>query len=173
MRNVFIFALATIAAFAPAIAQEKRGLFFHLEAIEYNETETPNEVKLNIPMSLIRAFQPNVDQALADVDFGEYHQQFRLAWQEIKGTGPFTVVELIHEDTTLRVSTTKTHIVINATGPDYGNAVARIPLSIGDALFNMGQSISFDQLLSEIEALAGQELITVESDKVDLRIWVD
>lgn len=173
MRNFFIIALTSFAFFAPALAQEKRGYFFHLEAIEYTENETPNEIKLNIPMSLLRAFQPNVDNALADVDFGEYHNQFRLAWQEVRDADPFTVVEILAEDKTLRVSTTETHVVINVTDPDYGQAVGRIPLSIGDALFNMGDNVSFHQLLDEIEALAGQDLVQVESDKMDLRIWID
>lgn len=173
MRNFIVIALATTAFLAPGLAQEKRPLFFHLEAVEYTENETPNEIKLNIPMSLIRAFQPNVDDALADVDFGGYYEQFRLAWQEVKETGPFTVVEIVDEDQRLRVSTTETHVVINATGPDYGTAVAKVPLAIGDTLFNMGTTLSFDQVINEIEALAGQDLLTVESDKLDMRIWID
>lgn len=173
MTRFFTLLFASAVLLAPLQAQDKNQLFFRLEAIEYTEDEVPNEVKLNIPLSLVKAIQPQVDEALLEANFGFYYLQFQQAWQEIKNAGPFTVVEIFHEGETIRVSTTETHIVVNARNAEFGNAVVRIPLSIGDALFNMNGTISFAQLMAEVELLAGQDLITVESDKFDLRIWIN
>lgn len=173
MRKLVLSGLAVFIFATPLVAQEKRAPFFRLEAIEYTQDEVPNELRLNLPLSLLKAVQPTIDEALVDADFGFYHTQFRMAWEEIKNTGPFTVVELHHEGETIRVSTTKTHVVINANNKDFGNAVIRIPLSIGDALFNMEETVTFAQVLTELELHSGQDLVTIESDKVDLRIWVD
>jgi len=161
-------------AFLPSVkAQGDSPRFFRIEAIEYNETDVPNEVKMNIPISLVRSLQPQLDEALADADFGYYHEQFRQAWQEIKDAGPFNVVEIFHEGESIRVSTTETHIIIKAKSKEVGNAIARIPLALGDAFFSMSGQIDFNQIMSQVSLLAGQDLVTVESDKFDLRIWVN
>lgn len=171
------FAFATFFAlftFLPSVlAQGDSPTFFRIEAIEYNDTEVPNEVKMNIPITLVRTLQPQLDEALADADFGHYHEQFRQAWQEIKDAGPFNVVEIFHEGESIRVSTTETHVIIKAKSKEIGNAIARIPLALGDAFFNMSGKIDFNQILSQVSLLSGQDLVTVESDKFDLRIWVD
>ena len=171
------YALATIFAlftFLPSVvAQGDAPRFFRVEAIEYNDSEVPNEVKMNIPLALVRSLRPQLDEVFADADFGFFHEQFRQAWQEIKDAGPFNVVEIFHEGQSIRISTTETHIIIKAKSKEIGDAVARIPLALGDAFFNMTGQIDLDQILSQVTLLSGQDLVSVESDKFDLRIWVN
>ncbi|MDJ0838083.1 MAG: hypothetical protein QNK37_16325 [Acidobacteriota bacterium] len=170
MKKVFVAAL-TALFFLPTLTAAEAAKFLRFEMVE-TSNETPTEVKLRIPLSLLAAFTEKIDEAVAEVELNDQDIDFKAVWDEVRAAGPNEYLEINSEDTYLKVTTTETHVKVDATG-DNGEAVtASFPLALGDLLFSYGDLSSGD-LLNELAQMTGQDLLTLEGDTVSARAWVE
>ena len=168
-----IASVATLL-FLSAFTMAGEGKMIRVEVLEQSG-ETPNEIKLNLPLSMLASLAPQVQQAIEQgLDEGELNGQqidFRSIWREVRATGPNNYVEVNGEDGNITVSTTDTHLEINVT-EDGKNLQARVPLELGDAIFDAESFGNFEDLYELLANFEG-DLLTVVGDEVNVRVWVD
>ena len=162
-------ALMTLLFAIPFVAAGD-GQFIKFELTETSKSETPTEVKLSLPFSMLEALRPQFEKALSEIEFDGHEIDLKAIWQEVKNTGPNDYVEVRDEQGTVLVSTTATHIVIKIDHDEKMNI--SVPLALGDAFLG-GQQINFDEVLDTLMALKGQDLLTISGDTVNARAWIE
>lgn len=153
--------------------------------VEVNDVNNPDyNVKMSMPLSIIRSLGPAFNDAVSDVQMHEDFQgrdiDFRAIWAEVRAAGPHHYVEIHQEDATVNVHTDETHLYITASGVDSGgdgelnltNAEIKVPLMLGDVLFGDSETIDFQALIDALETMQGEDLVTVTSDDKNIRVWV-
>ncbi len=166
--TALIAGLAAQLAFASGPAK-----VFRMELVETKSGEEPTEVKLRVPLSLVRAMAPKLQEALNDADFEAKGINFREVWQEVRDAGPNHYVEVKHEDGTFNVSTTETHLLIEADEENEGKVNIKVPLALGDLLFNLEQPIDVEEALDALSNMEGQDLIVITGDHINMRAWIE
>ncbi len=136
------------------------------------------KVSVNVPLSMIEAFLPMLESEKlrhGHIDWhnGELHgvdfREFLEALQEAPDTN-FVTVRSDHED--IRVAKEDGFLVINV---DDGDEHVRVRLPMGVLEAALGEDGDLD-LVAALRRLAdydGGDLITVESDRESVRIWID
>ena len=170
MKKLFVTAIATLM-FLPTLTAAEAGKFLRFELVETSK-ETPTEVKIRIPLTLLGAFTDKIDEAIAEVELEDQDIDFKAVWEEVRNAGPNEFVEVTSDDTHLKVSTTETHVVVDATGDNGETVSASIPLALGDLIFSYGEMSSAD-LLNELAQMTGQELLSVKGDTVNATAWIE
>lgn len=170
MTNKF-FAIATFFVFAMAAqAGTQTTQFINVDFTAQEAEGAPAKIKLRIPMSLVNAMAPQLEEAFnqaqvqGDVDL-------RQMWSEIEASGPMRFAEIQSDDAAVTVDTTEDHLKVAIDSEQEGRFNITVPLALGNALFG-DESGDFHQLVAALQELEG-DLVTIEGDKINGRIWVD
>lgn len=170
MRKTLTIALMALMITPAALAQEA---FLRFEMISYESGESPTEVKLRIPLSLISAMSSQIEEAISEVEMEHDNIDLRVLWAEIRAAGPNDYVEINSEDTKLKISTTETHVRIVASDDELQQVTAEIPLALGDLLFGSPDDISVEELIATLSTFTDQPLLTVEGDRIEASAWIE
>ena len=168
MKRTALIILA-LALSAPAVLASSP--IIRIEVKEYSNSE-PTDVKLSIPASMLEAFRPAFEEAIADIDIDGQELDLRGIWQEVRAAGPNEYVTINDGRESLSVSTTETDLVIQVFEDGEVDANIRIPLEIGDLLLG-GDTVDMDGLMDLLDSMRGLDLIRVDSNDADIRIWVE
>lgn len=148
------------------------GPMIHLEMTETKSGAEPTEVSLNLPLEMLRTLEGNVNDALADVKLDSQEVDLREIWAQIKAAGPTDFVEIKDGNAYVKVSTDNTNVIILVQdSEEMGDMTITIPQKLGDALLG-SDAVDFQSILDAVEDLAGQDLVRIEGDFLNLRIWV-
>ena len=171
MKKAFIFTALFAMLTAPlALAGEGKLLCFDL--VSYEE-ETPTEIKLRLPLSLLKSFTPAVQNALDQVQMEHKQVDLREIWREVRATGPNNYVEINQDHTKVLVATSETHLKIRFSSKKEGDITAEIPLEVGDILFAAEGEADVEALIEALTELSDQgDLLTIEGAQVEGRAWI-
>jgi hypothetical protein len=163
--------LSQFAVFAGDVNQR----FFRVEVTEYgNSVQGPTEVKLRLPMNMFRAFQGNFDNVVNETGFSDNYTMWRDAWKEVVALGPHDFVEIQEGDSFFKLSTTTTHLVIEAEDAEQTDTASiRIPLILGSVFFDADQFPTMDEVLHALAELPADSLMELSADNVDMRVWIE
>lgn len=170
-QKTMVSALMTLFA-ATFVFASNPPKFFRLEIVEYTNEE-PTEVKLRIPFSMVEALRPALQKALQDIEFGDQNLDLRAIWEELKATGPHDYLEVKGKDGNFKISTTETHLVIQADETKEGKVEIRFPLSLGELLLGAREDLDVDSILEELANFTQEDLMTIEGDRMELRAWIE
>jgi hypothetical protein len=121
-------------------------------------------VNLSFPVSLLRSFEPQIENVLQEIKVNEQEINFMEIWQAVKDAGPTEFVEVNSADADIKVSTTITHLLVNVHEKKEGHKIdVTIPLALGDALFTTGE-FDYEQAIQALLDVEG-DLVTITSDK--------
>lgn len=166
------FATATflmITSFAAVAGTQPHFINVDMTAQEAGE---PVNFKLRIPMSLLNAMAPQLEQAFEQATVENEEFNLREMWAQIKDSGPMRFAEIDGPDAKVIVETTENHLQVAVDSADEGEINLKLPLALGAVLFEQ-ETMDVESLTSALENLAGEDLLTIEGDKVQGRIWVD
>jgi len=165
---------ATMALFvltaATAFAGAKPG-FINIDLTTV-ENGAPADIKLRLPLSLAGVLAPQIQGAMAEVRTAQGDVNLRDMWAQIKNAGPMRLVDVSGPDANVTVDTTDDHLVVRVDSADEGRVHIQVPLALG-AVFFENDTVDVPAMLSALEALSGQDLLTIEGDRVNGRIWID
>jgi hypothetical protein len=144
----------------------------HFLRVEVNQQEG-SQVNLRIPLSMIPAFEDSLRQALEEVEVQSNGIRVREIWQAVRDAGPTNFVEMQSEEGRILISTTDEWIQVQADGQLQEKVTMQIPLSLCDALFTDAESVDLQNVVAILESMAGKDLVRVDTDDADVRIWVE
>jgi len=144
----------------------------HFLRVEVNQQEG-SQVNLRIPLSMIPAFEDSLRQALEEVEVHGNGIRVREIWQAVRDAGPTDFVEVQSEEGTVRISTTDEWIQVQADGQLQEKVTMQIPLALCDALFTDAESVNLQGVVAILESMTGKDLVRVQTDEGNVRIWVE
>ena len=139
--------------------------------IKDSKSDPPADVKMNLPIGMLEAMRPTIQEALDNIDIDGQEIDLKALWKEMKKAGPNDFVDVKGKDGNVKVSTTKTHIVIKADS-DGQNMNILLPFELADAFLG-GQKIDADGLIETVKKFKGKELLSVIGDTVEIKLWVE
>lgn len=161
-----------VFAILPLSAGTQNGII-RFELTENHDAENPTTIKLNIPVAMLTAMGPQLEEAITEVRNQPEFSQFNEAWQEVRKIGPFQFAEINNAEAQINVYTDETHIVAEIWSQEEGNMKIRIPLFVGDIVFSQDQVVDYATLLEALETHRGEDLMTIEGEFVNARMWLD
>ncbi len=167
LTTLFIVAAATTLLFAQAKTN-------HVIRVEiFGGGEDGSHVNMTLPINALAAFEPTVRQAFEQVAIEGHGINLAEIWKAVKDSGPMDYVEIEESDSTIRVSTTGTHVVVRAEGALQDNINVSIPFELCDAVFRQSEDFDFDHLMTVLNGLAGQDLVHIDTENEQIRIWIE
>jgi hypothetical protein len=166
-----ILGLAMIAG--PAAASEQ---WLHVRVID--DEPHGEKINVNLPLSMIEAFLPMIESeglSYSEIDWhaGEIHginlHEFLEALQDAPDTN-FVTLRSDHED--VRVAKENGFIVVHVDDDDEHVRV-RLPIGVVEAALGEDGDLDLVAALRRMADFDGGDLITVESDRESIRVWID
>ena len=174
MKKFIITVITAVLFTVPfATAGTNTSQLLHFELSETSNNEQPTEVKLRIPMSLLKALQPNIQEALDNAEFQNDQVDLQALWQEVKKAGPNQFIDINNaQEGHVNVSTTETHLLVKVTNSPQGDMSIEIPLELGDLFLAKEGPRQFDEMLQTLETFEG-DLLRITGTNINARAWVD
>lgn len=149
--------------------------FLRVELKEYSQhPENPTEVKLRLPLTMFSAIKGNFNEAFNEAGFAENYAMWSAAWQEVVAQGPMDFVEIKDGDSNFKLSTTATHLVIEAQEVDELETVnIRIPLLLGSVFFDGERFPTMEEIIFAVSELPTESLLEVTGEQLDMRVWIE
>ncbi len=168
-----IFALAMLIGLTGlAIAQEP-GAGKTININFEDKTQEGAVFTMSLPVTFLKTFKPHIAEALRSVDYKGHDIDLAEIWKAVKDAGPMEYAEITNEEANVKVFTTKSHLVVNVHEKREGQKIdVTVPLALGDALFNENGEIDYDRIIEALLELEGQDLVVINSDKMNGRVWI-
>jgi len=166
-------AVASMALFLVSLswAQDKKSQ--KMIHIDFKDSRPDGvEMVLSVPITVLESFQPQIRQAFNSLAEENQEIDFYEIWRSVKETGPTDFLEVKGKDGHIKISTTETHLVALVDSPDDGLIEATVPLILGDALFGEEAIMDLEGLVAALELLEGQDLVKIQSDHINARVWI-
>jgi hypothetical protein len=176
-----LFALATLAPLEAGAAD--RGTtnkpWIHIEVQEDGEDSA--SVKINLPLSLARvALDMAPDSVLSEGKIEVHGTDFtvedmRKIWKEVREAGDAEFVTVQEEDATVKISRKQNKIFIHVDDKSEKESVrVEIPVALVDALLRgTGNTLNVDEAVAELEKMGKGDIVRVDSDHENVRIWIE
>mgnify|MGYP003572352517 FL=1 len=171
-KMTFVFSALFLMTAQFSLAAEPH--FFKLELQETSQEE-PTNVKLNLPLGMIQAMSPQIQDAI-DKGLDEVHVQdqtfnLREVWAEIQAVGAHEYARINGPDGVVVVSTTETHLIVEMND-DEQELRAEIPLSVGDILLG-SENPDFEAIVEQLIELEEEYLIVVTGTHINMKAWIE
>lgn len=132
-------------------------------------------ISVNLPLSAVGAAADLVPEDVrhmkiegADVDVADLRQM----WSELRKHPNEEMVKVDEPDQQVVVSLVDGYLRVQASGRD--NVQVRIPATVVDALLSgEGSELAIGRALEMLAESGEQELVTVQGDNENVRMWVD
>lgn len=143
-------------------------------------------VNVNLPITLIEAALPMIPEehfrhgrlVIDGDDWGGDHDvsvaDLRAIWNELKGSPDMTFVTVEDHGDHVKVAKSGPYLLVDIEDEHGEDSRVRMPMAVVDALL-AGDGETLD-IRAAVEALAAHgegELVTVNSDDEQVRVWVD
>ena len=175
--------LFTAALFATSFAtatEAPKMVRIHLDVAESADAE-PTVVDLRIPLSMLQSMSPAIEDAVQEaLQNEEMPAEVNLAdmWASISEAGPGEYVNIQKGDQTVIVSADETNLNVDITGDQAFKLT--MPLAVGDIFvghavdtLENGGTMDMDALIQALSNIEGDELLKVEGDQINARIWLE
>jgi hypothetical protein len=178
----FLLACWSAAALVSAAAARAETQWFHITVNERDADHT--KVNIHLPLSLVRTVAPFLAAEIRES--GNHHRQhvrinhrevtvpeMRAMWRALRDAGDAPFVDVRSDRQTVRISRAGDYLHLKALNSD-DKVDVRVPARVVDALLS-GAEGEFE-IEAALRMLAEQgegELVRVDSDDTDVRIWVD
>jgi len=188
-RPIFAAALALLLAL-PATGfagdrgrqnQKAKGgtAWIHVEVIENGADQA--HVSLNIPFSLARVALEAAPEDFMKDDFIEVNhsrytiEDLRNMWKAVRDVGDAEFVTVDHEGETVKIYRQGDLLHANVVGEEGKETVRlEIPVAVVDALLSgSGDRLDFDAALAELQRMDAGQILSVDDDEDQVRIWID
>jgi hypothetical protein len=172
--QVFALIFSLLAA-SIASGQTKQWVHVRIE-----NPEKAERVRMNIPLSVVEAMLPLIKDK--NVHAGQIRlnekdvrvDDLRRVWNEIRKQGDTEFVNIENRETSLRVFTKGSYLLVQPDKPTAKKIDIRIPLSVVDAMFSgKADELNLMAAVQALKQLGSREIITVESDDSLVQVWID
>lgn len=176
------FKLATLIAIAALVAlplsatEETRWLNVHV-----TEAEGGTNVQVHLPLSLILAVINSVEVenfhgGKVDLEISDAEIDWPQLMAAIKDAPDGEFVKVTAEDANVVVSKRDGILHVNVVEADEDNATVNVtlPMAMIDSLkIDENNQIDIAALLQSLDQLPNGDLVTVQSDDANVRVWVE
>jgi hypothetical protein len=173
----WLAALGLVLIASPSPAQKKEP-WFHLEVKE-NKTE-PEYVKVNLPLAMVDvALNIAKDKKFSKGRFKFDSNEISVAdlkriWTEVKKSGNAEFVTVEKRDETVRVAKDGNYMLVKVTEHKNHKVDLRVPVPVVDALLaSEGDELDLKAALLAMQKLSVGDILTVNDNNTQVRIWVD
>jgi hypothetical protein len=169
MRKIAMTISLALVLSVTAMAQDRN---INVHFVDHREGGT--EVSMSLPVSMISSFETQIRDAFNAIKDEKTGVDFFELWAAVREAGPNEYLEVNQEDTKIKVSTTDTHLICNVEGvDDIGQLKVKVPLVLGDALLGNRDAFDYDYAIEVLNGMVGQDLVFIESEEIDGRVWID
>lgn len=168
MRKTIIAAFTFALLSTAVLAEETRFLSVDMTITEQGE---PISVKVNLPLTVVSSFLPQINEALEHADLEEHNVDLKNIWSEIRAAGPNEYVNIEQADGHVVVSTDDDNVTISVEHPEEGQLKVVIPLALGDLILGEEGASTPEDILAALEEWEG-DLVNITGDKVNGRVWI-
>lgn len=165
-----IFTSLFFAAFAMTAMASTPG-FLNVD-VQVQENEQPTEIQLRLPLGMLKAVAPQINEALNSAEFEAEGMDLVSMWNELRAAGPNSFLTIDNEEGEINISTTETDLLVSVVA-EGENLKVTMPLAVGDAFFAMNGDYNVEDMMAELRAFDGQNLVTIEGDRINGRVWID
>ena len=170
---------------APAALQASDTMTLHVEVS--NEDSDGENIKMTMPLELIAAMASSIDpdKSVTAEIFEEFEDEgfdLRNFWQEVKDGNINEFFNLEVEDAKIRAwrENGMFHLTVDAgeggvevAGRDRAHIVVTIPENLMDLLVEADGDLAPEDMVAELRAMGPMTLIEVDTDKAQVRIWLE
>ncbi|HEX5043291.1 MAG TPA: hypothetical protein VFV75_10320 [Candidatus Polarisedimenticolaceae bacterium] len=176
-RRLLGFGIVLLFAVAPAAAAER---WLHVHVVEHGDSG--DTVRVNVPLSTVESLVPLIqteELSGGRLRLGEHDVEgvdLRAMWKALRSSGDTDFLTVDGTRGRVRVSRKGPYLLATVEGgrDDLQNVKVRVPVAVLDALFSSGEN-EID-VLAALRALGDEgdgELVRVESDDSQVRVWID
>ena len=180
----FVLCTAFLVALSgPAIGAETAGRWLHVRVMDTGERQ--EKVKLNLPVSVLETLASSIeadhmkDGRVQLGDSGLKPEQLRAMWQALRSSGDMEFVTVESSDETVRVARSGNYMLAKIRSTRDGDkgrdrVDVKLPLKVVDALLDAPEGqLNFKGALQILAAQDEGDLVTIQDDTSDVRIWID
>ena len=177
MRNKRTLLPVFLLVLSVGLAQAASKQWLHLYVEDSNKDET---VRINIPLSLVEAMLPLVEQK--GIKDGKIHlnqrdikvKDLRNVWRELRVQGDSEYVSIENPETKLRVYTQGDYLYVTPEETSKSKVDVKMPLSVVDAMLSgEGDELNLMAAVRALQDSGVRDIITVKDHKTTLFVWID
>lgn len=177
-RRLFGFGFALLLAATPAAAAGERWL--HVHVVDHGDSG--DTVRVNVPLSTIESLVPLIqteELSGGKLRLGDHDVEgvdLRAMWKALSKSGDTDFLTVTGTQGHVRVSRKGAYLLATVEGrrEDPENVKVRVPVAVLDALFSSSEDeVDLLAALRVLGAEADGELVRVESDDSQIRVWID
>jgi hypothetical protein len=168
-----------------SVSLARDAMTLHLEVI--SDEDSDNNVKMAMPMDLIAAMASslNTDESVTAELFDEFSDEgfdLRKFWQQVKDGDINEFFNMEVEDATIRAwrEDGMFRLTVDASeggadvaGRDRAHVVITIPENLMDILVEQDGQMAPEDMVAELRAMGPMTLVEVDTDKEQVRIWLE
>lgn len=151
--------------------------------VKVNEHSEGTNVEVHLPLNLVLSVLRSVDvenfhNGHIDLDIDEADMD--VDWREILAAvkeapdGEFVTVDSPEAQVKVRKQAGTLYIDVNEIEGDNAKVKVTVPMQFMDALsINDNSELDVAALLESFDSLPNGEIVTVESDDADVRVWIE
>jgi len=173
---ILVTVVALLAAPAAFAGEETRWVNVHVT--EHGEgTNVEVHLPLNLVLSLLKSVDvDNFHRGHIDLDIEDADIDWAEIFAAVKDApdGQFVTVNSPDANVSVRKQGGTLLIDVNEIEGDHGNVKVTVPVEFMDALsINESSQIDVAALLESFDRLPNGDLVTVESDEANVRVWIE
>lgn len=175
--RVFFAGLLVLMLSLTASAASKQWLHVH---VQDNGTEGPQTVKVNIPISLVEAVLPMVEEKGIEGGKIQIHEKdfkiedLRKIWAALKDEEDSEFVSVESKDANVKVMKQDGFLLVRSDEKSDATVDIKLPLSVVDAMLSgKGDELN---LMAGVQALKDsnvKDFISVKDKDSTVRVWID
>jgi len=151
--------------------------YVHVRILDRDAAD--EEVRLDVPVGLLRAFLAHADVEVWDRDLslryaGGSEVDLREVLAALREAPEGEFLRIRERDESVRVAKEGGFFLVRVDERDGDRLRVRFPLAVLDTLIDSGtERLDFAAALEALSDYDGDDLLTVESDDEQIRIWID
>jgi hypothetical protein len=178
-RRITIIAAIFIVAAGWALAADEPGTrWVNVHVTEHSEGAN---IEVHLPLNLVLSVLKSVDVdkfhgGRVDLDIDDADIDWPEVFAAVKEApdGQFVTVDSPDAKVSVRKEGGTLHIDVNEIEGDNAKVKVTLPMELMDALnINDASEIDVAALLSSFEKVPNGDLVTVESDDANVRVWIE
>lgn len=164
-----VFCLLATMAFAQT-KNKAEGKLIHVDFVStMGEGMT---MQAAVPLALVDTAREKIEEVLGELQKNQ-KIDFPKIWAAIRDVGPTEFLSMDTNESKIKISTSTTHLIIyvDVKSDDHQINVT-LPLALGDVLF-ANKTLDVDKIIDALLKLEGQDLVTIKSDEINGRVWIE
>lgn len=163
--------LLTLSMAGAAFAQAKEPAYM-INVDMTNFGGEQGNVKMSLPLTFLESMRPQLEDFLMQVHEGDHGVDIKALWESVKDAGPTEFIHVDGPDGKVSVKTDEEFLLVDLTNDEVQDLKVKIPLTLFEALMTDVENIDYDAIMETLKGMAGQDLITVDSEEIVGRVWI-